>query len=72
MIKNITLSAEEGLIKKAREKAIKEHQSLNQLFRKWLENITADENKSEKYNQLMDELSYAKARHFSRDELNER
>ncbi|MBN2010165.1 hypothetical protein JW960_12540 [candidate division KSB1 bacterium] len=37
MLKNITLSAEEELIKKARDKAQKENTTLNANFRKWLQ-----------------------------------
>ncbi|MBN2286125.1 MAG: hypothetical protein JXI43_06735 [Tissierellales bacterium] len=36
MLKNITLSAEAKLIKKAREKASREHTTLNATFRQWL------------------------------------
>jgi hypothetical protein len=36
MLKNITLSADEELIRKAREKAQKEHTTLNASFRQWL------------------------------------
>jgi hypothetical protein len=72
MLKNITLSAEEELISKAREKARLEHQSLNQLFRKWLENFTGNEKQGEEYLRLMQEIDYAEARGFTREELNER
>jgi len=37
MMKNITFTADEDLIRKAREKARREHRSLNKLFRRWLE-----------------------------------
>ena len=36
MLKNITLSAEEHLIRAAREKAQHEHTTLNAAFRQWL------------------------------------
>ena len=36
MKKNITLSAEDFLIEKARRKAVIEHTTLNQAFRNWL------------------------------------
>jgi hypothetical protein len=38
MLKNITLSADEKLIQKARKKAKQEHTTLNAQFRQWLEN----------------------------------
>jgi len=73
MLKNITLSADEKLIKKAREKAQREHTTLNENFRKWLKRyITSDTNKSN-YDDLMNTLDYAHSgRKFTRDELNER
>ena len=73
MLKNITLSADEKLIKKAREKAQREHTTLNENFRRWLKRyIISDTNKS-KYDDLMNTLNYVNpGRKFSRDELNER
>jgi hypothetical protein len=73
MLKNITLSADEQLIKKAREKAQREHTTLNENFRKWLKRyISSDINKSN-YEDLMEKLDYVNpGQKFSRDELNER
>ena len=73
MLKNITLSADEQLIRKARMKAQKEHTTLNAQFRQWLENYTSIGMNSNDYESLMDQLSYAKpVRKYSRDEMNER
>ena len=36
MMKNITLSADETLIERARQRAVVEHTTLNELFRAWL------------------------------------
>ncbi len=72
-MKNITLSAEEKLIEKARKKAQQENTTLNAKFRHWLERYIASEKNSEEFDQLMQKLSYAEAgKKFTRDELNER
>lgn len=73
MLKNITLSADEKLIQKAREKAKQEHTTLNSQFRQWLENYTSISINSNDFSDLMEQLNYAKpATHPSRDEMNER
>lgn len=73
MLKNITLSADEKLIRKARKKAQQEHTTLNSQFRQWLENYTNMGTNSDNYIKLMEDLSYAKpTKQYSRDELNER
>jgi len=73
MLINITLSAEESLIRKSRKKAQIENTSLNKLFRQWLDRYTKQNGSSSDYEQLMKKLSYARVgRKFSRDELNER
>lgn len=73
MLKNITLSADSDLIHKAREKAQREHTTLNAQFRHWLEQYVANNMKASAYDNLMDSIRYADAgKHFSRDELNER
>ena len=73
MLKNVTLSAEERLIERARKKAAREHRSLNVLFRQWLSRYVDRANSSEDYFALMKRLRHVRAgKHFSRDELNER
>ena len=73
MLKNITLSADEELIRKARKKAEEEHTTLNSQFRQWLENYTSRGKNSNDYLNLMERLSYAKpSKQYSRDEMNER
>lgn len=73
MPKNITLSADEELIRKAREKALREKSSLNQRFREWLIRYVRTGQPTSSFTELMDELSYAQpGKHFSREELNER
>lgn len=73
MLKNITLSADEELIRKARKKAEEEHTTLNSQFCQWLENYTSMGKNSNDYLNLMESLSYAKpSKQYSRDEMNER
>ena len=73
MFKNITLSAEEELIRKAREKAQKEHTTLNASFRQWLKQYADSDMGANHYDSLMEALAYAKpGRKFTRDEMNER
>ena len=73
MLKNITLSADEKLILKARKKAKQEQTTLNSQFRQWLENYTSIGTNSNEYEALMEQLSYSKpTSHYSRDDLNER
>lgn len=73
MLKNITLSADEKLIRKARKKAQQEYTTLNSQFRQWLENYTSIDINSNDYQNLMEHLSYAKpTKQYSRNELNER
>ena len=73
MVKNITLSADEDLIRRARERAAREKRSLNEAFREWLDRYAGREQAAEEYRRLMDRLGYVRAgRSFSRDEMNER
>jgi hypothetical protein len=72
-MRNITLSADDHLIEKAREKAARQKRSLNDAFREWLATYAEAEGGAERYQQLMERLSYAlPGRHFTRDEMNER
>lgn len=73
MLRNITLSAEEELIKKARHKAQKQRTTLNATFREWLlQYVNAGTGGSE-YESLMKSLHYAQpGKKFTREELNER
>ncbi|MCH8231262.1 MAG: hypothetical protein IIB82_01210 [Bacteroidetes bacterium] len=74
MIKNITLSASEGLIRQAREKAIEEGSSLNERFREWLKYYIGGNKRLDEYRMLMKKLSYTKApdKKPTREEMNER
>jgi len=73
MLKNITLSADEELIRQAREKAKREHTTLNAMFRRWLRQYVNGNTRTADFSSFMDSLGYAKpGRKFSREELNER
>ncbi len=73
MLRNITLSADEYLIQKARKKAQKAQTTLNAQFRQWLENYINIESNAGGYEDLMNQLSYTKPTdRYSREDLNER
>ncbi|HEY5042824.1 MAG TPA: hypothetical protein VIK53_12565 [Verrucomicrobiae bacterium] len=73
MLKNITLSAEDRLLAKARLRAQQEKTNLNAIFRGWLERYTAKDGAGERYDRLMKRLSHVSAgRKFTREEMNER
>jgi len=58
MLKNITLSAEENLIHKARERAYRERSTLNAEFRKWLQGYVRNNSKISDYDTFMESLNY--------------
>ncbi len=73
MVKNITLSADNFLLDRAREKARKENTSLNQLFKIWIKKYVNRDDIVSEYTYLMQNMEDVKAgRKFSRDEMNER
>lgn len=74
-MKNITLSADESLIEKARSVARAQRRSLNDAFREWLQQFAMSDGEAAavKFDELMKQLKYVKIdQHFTRDELNER
>ncbi len=73
MLKNITLSADEQAIARAREEADKRGTTLNAEFRLWLSAFVQQEQAAQGYQQLMTRLGYARSgRVFTREELNDR
>ena len=73
MVKNITLSADEGLIRKARQRAAREKKSLNSVFREWLEQYANRQEASRQYRELMERLDYVDlGGPYTREEMNER
>jgi hypothetical protein len=72
MLREITFSADDDLIRKAQEKAANEHTSLNELFRVWLMQYVNDESRARVFDSLMLSLAHVRSgRTFSRDEMNE-
>jgi hypothetical protein len=74
-VKNITFSADERLIEAARERAREERTTLNEAFRRWLEDYASRKRQVEEAMAVIDRIrSYASSggRKFSRDEMNER
>lgn len=72
-VRNITLSAEEELIERARLRAAHEKKTLNAAFREWLERYAGRETGSQEYTELMKRLGHVRsASRISRDEMNER
>ncbi|MCP5535189.1 MAG: hypothetical protein H7A51_03020 [Akkermansiaceae bacterium] len=72
-MKNITLSADEHLIEAAREEARRRKTSLNALFRNWLAEIAAQEERQQKIAKLFEDMDkYNAGGPYTRDEMNER
>jgi len=72
-MKNITLSADEDLIERARLIAREQRRTLNEAFREWLAQFTQSAGDAQGFDALMTRLRDVDAgRHFSREELNER
>ena len=72
---NITLSVDEHLIEAARERARAEHTTLDDLFRRWLEDYIYRHKQVEKALAVIhDTQQYARTagRKFTREEMNER
>jgi len=73
MLRNITLSADEVLIERARQRAEAQKTTLNAEFRRWLAQYSEYPLTAADLAVIMDQLSYAQAeKTFTRDELNER
>ena len=74
-MKNITLSADEGLIEAARERARAENTTLNEQFRLWLAGYARREQQAERAMVTIRELRgrvRTGGRKFTREEMNER
>lgn len=75
-MKNITFSAKEETIEKARKVAARQHRTLNELFREWLDSVneeTLDGVASSNLNSLWEQTGYLRVgKKLSRDEMNER
>jgi hypothetical protein len=72
-MKKITLTADAGLIEQARLVARARHKTLNEAFREWLRQFTAQSAKGEEIDSLLKRLRHVNAgRPFNCDEMNER
>ena len=72
MTRNITFSAEEHLIENAREKARREHRTLNEAFRDWLVKYS-DQEKKIGLEDIRKRWKHIKVGGpYSREEMNER
>ncbi len=72
-MKNITFSADEDLIERARTIARSRRKTLNAVFREWLLQFTSQSGNLREVDALMRRLKHVRAgRRFSRDEMNER
>lgn len=73
VVKNITLSADEDLIEKARATAKAQRRTLNDAFREWLTNFTASDGEVQAFDALMKRMKHVDSGgHYTRAELNER
>ena len=73
-MKNITLSADESLIEAARSRALAEHTTLNDQFRKWLADYAHTRERMQRYDEVMSGLRgrMKVGLKLTRDEMNER
>jgi hypothetical protein len=72
-MKNITMSADEDLIERARLIARSQRRTLNDAFREWLLQFTQSTGDAQGFEALMNRMKYVNAgRRFSREEMNER
>ena len=53
VVKNITFSADEAVIEEAREKARKQHTTLNVVFREWLAEYSGRQDRTKQFRELM-------------------
>jgi hypothetical protein len=73
MTKNITLSADDALIQRARDRARSEGTTLNALFRTWLERYVGQARPGDDYERVMESLAHVESGGpFTRDDMNER
>jgi hypothetical protein len=73
-MKNITFSADEDIIERARQVAREQKRTLNDAFREWLVQFTRQSGRSDAANALIDRLrkTVRSDGPYTRDEMNER
>ena len=70
-MKNITFSADEHSIELAREEARKRNTTLNQLFRDWIEDLAARDERRSKIGELFKKMDgYDLGGPFTREDMN--
>ena len=70
-MKNITFSADEHTIELARDEARKRKTTLNQLFREWLEDLAARDERRHKIDDIFRKMDeYDLGGPYSREEMN--
>jgi hypothetical protein len=74
VVKNITFSADERLIELARDEAKNRKTTLNQLFRDWIEDLAARDERRSKATEAYEKLAahITSIPKLTRDEMNER
>jgi len=73
MIKNITFSVDEKIIRMAREKAARNNMSLNEVFRQWLSQYARETGLGRELDDFLKITEYKKHdKKLTREELNER
>ena len=72
-MRNITFSADERLIEEARDEAHRRKTTLNALFREWLAELAARDERKRQVDRIMEEMeNYNAGGPYTRDELNDR
>ncbi|MEZ5276779.1 MAG: hypothetical protein R3F07_10405 [Opitutaceae bacterium] len=72
-MKNITFSADEDLVERARDIARRRKSTLNQLFREWLADLAGQQERENRLRDLDLRLDYAQSGgKFTREEMNAR
>lgn len=75
-MKNITLSAQEDAIERARAVAARKHRTLNDLFREWLESLAndsvQDDPVAERLQGIWQKNRFRVGRKLTREEMNGR
>lgn len=70
-MKNITFSADEEAIELAREEARRRKTTLNQLFREWLDDLAARDERRRKIDELFKRMDeYDAGGPYTREEMN--
>lgn len=72
-MRNITLSADEHVIELAREEARKRKTTLNALFREWIEDLAARDERRKSIQSIFQQMKdFDSGGPFTRDQMNER